>query len=138
MQALGNAITVTSDSVSVSVYGSEKPGLASTTKQIVDASVAKYGYDASAIATSINKGINNGLLVGVDHVEPKDINVKKDSKAVGVYYTALNGDKSSPSWDLPVDANLLNILGSIQTAIGVILILLVVFRSRLLKSFQNR
>ena len=68
----------------------------------------------------------------------KDINVKKDSKAVGVYYTALNGDKSSPSWDLPVDANLLNILGSIQTAIGVILILLVVFRSRLLKSFQNR
>ncbi len=137
-EALGNAITVTSDSVSVSVYGSEKPGLASTTKQIVDASVAKYGYDASAIATSINKGINNGLLVGVDHVEPKDINVKKDSKAVGVYYTALNGDKSSPSWDLPVDANLLNILGSIQTAIGVILILLVVFRSRLLKSFQNR
>ena len=46
---------------------------------------AKNGYDASAIATSINKGINNGLLVGVDHVEPKDINVKKDSKAVGVY-----------------------------------------------------
>ncbi len=84
-EALGNAITVTSDSVSVSVYGSEKPGLASTTKQIVDASVAKNGYDASAIATSINKGINNGLLVGVDHVEPKDINVKKDSKAVVVY-----------------------------------------------------
>ena len=49
----------------------EKPGLASTTKQIVDASVAKNGYDASAIATSINKGINNGLLVGVDHVEPR-------------------------------------------------------------------
>ena len=137
-QALGNAITVTSDSVSVSVYGSEKQGLSATTTQIVEASVAKNGYDASAIASSINKGINNGLLVGVDHVEPKDINVKKDSKAVGVYYTALNGDKSSPSWDLPVDANLLNILGSIQTAIGVILILLVVFRSRLLKSFQNR
>lgn len=137
-EALGNAITVTSDSVSVSVYGSEKPGLASTTKQIVDASVAKNGYDASAIATSINKGINNGLLVGVDHVEPKDINVKKDSKAVGVYYTALNGDKSAQSWDLPVDASILNILGSVQTAIGVILILLVVFRSRLLKSFQNR
>ena len=32
----------------------------------------------------------------------------------------------------------LNILGSIQTAVGIILILLVVFRSRLLKSFQNR
>ena len=137
-EALGNAISVTSDSVSVSVYGSEKQGLSATTKQIVEASVYKYGYDASSIATSINKGINNGLLVGVDHVEPKDINVKEDSKAVGVYYTALNGDKSSPSWDLPVDASLLNILGSIQTAIGVILILLVVFRSRLLKSFQNR
>ena len=33
--------------------------------------------DASAIAGSINKGINNGLLMGVDHVEPKDINVKQ-------------------------------------------------------------
>lgn len=64
--------------------------------------------------------------------------LKKTLKAVGVYYTALNGDKSAPSWDLPVDASILNILGSVQTAIGVILILLVVFRSRLLKSFQNR
>ena len=52
----------------------------------MDASVAKNGYDASAIATSINKGINNGLLVGVDHVEPKDINVKKTLKQL-VYIT---------------------------------------------------
>ena len=137
-EALGNALTVSPNAVSVSVYGSDKPGLAETTKEIVEASVAKNGYDASAIATSINRGINNGLLMGVDHVEPKDLNVKQGSKAVGVYYKALPGDKSSPSWDLPVDGNILGILGSIQTAVGIILILLVVFRSRLLKSFQSR
>ena len=137
-EALGNAITVNPDSVSVSVYGSGKSVIASTTKEIVQASVNKYGYDSSSIAGSINKGINNGLLMGVDYVEPKDINVKADSKAVGVYYTALPGDRSSPSWDLPVDENILNILGSIQTAVGIVLILLVIFRSRLLKSFQNR
>jgi hypothetical protein len=137
-EALGNALTVSPNAVSVSVYGSDKSGLASTTKEIVEASVAKYGYDASAIAGSINKGINNGLLMGVDHVEPKDINVKQGSKAVGVYYNALPGDRSSPAWDLPIDGNILNILGSIQTAVGIILILLVVFRSRLLKSFQER
>lgn len=137
-QALGDALTVSPNAVSVSVYGSDRSGLASTTKEIVEASVAKNGYDASAIAGSINRGINNGLLMGVDHVEPKDINVKQGSKAVGVYYNALPGDRSSPSWDLPIDGNILNILGSIQTAVGIILILLVVFRSRLLKSFQNR
>ena len=137
-EALGSALTVSSNAVSVSVYGTDKPGVASTTKEIVEASVAKNGYDASAIAGSINRGINNGLLMGVDHVEPKDINVKQGSKAVGVYYNALPGDRSSPSWDLPIDGNILNILGSIQTAVGIILILLVVFRSRLLKSFQNR
>ena len=137
-EALGNALTVSPSAVSVSVYGSDKPGLAATTKEIVEASVAKNGYDASAIAGSINRGINNGLLMGVDHVEPKDINVKQGSKAVGAYYKALPGDKSSPSWDLPIDGNILNILGSIQTAVGIVLLLLVVFRSRLLKSFQNR
>lgn len=137
-EALGNAITVTSDTVSVSVYGSEQPGLASTTQEIVRASVSNNGYDATEIANSINRAINNGLLVGVDYVEPKDINVREDSRAVGIYFTALPGDRSSPSWDLPVDSLVLNILGSIQTVIGIILILLVVFRSRLLKSFQNR
>ncbi|MBE6499336.1 MAG: hypothetical protein E7Z80_02135 [Methanobrevibacter thaueri] len=137
-EALGSALTVSSNAVSVSVYGTDRPGVSSTTKEIVEASVAKYGYDASSIAGSINRGINNGLLMGVDHVEPKDINVKQGSKAVGVYYTALSGDRSSPVWDLPIDGNVLNILGSIQTAVGIILILLVVFRSRLLKSFQNR
>ena len=137
-QALGNALTVSSNAVSVSVYGTDKPGVAATTKEIVEASIAKNGYDASAIAGSINRAINNGLLMGVDHVEPKDLNVKQSSKAVGVYYTALPGERSSPSWDLPVDGNILNILGSIQTVVGIILILLVVFRSRLLKSFQER
>lgn len=137
-EALGNAITVGSDSVSVSVYGTGKPGIAATTKEIVQASVNKYGYNPAAIANSINKAINNGLLMGVEHVEPKDINVKQESKAVGVYFTALPGDRSSPAWDLPVDGNLLNILGSIQTAVGIVLLLLVIFRSRLLKSFQNR
>lgn len=137
-QALGDALTVSSKAVSVSVYGSDRPGLSETTKEIVEASVSKYGYDASAIAGSINRGINNGLLVGVDHVEPKDINVKQGSKAVGVYYNALPSERSSPAWDLPIDGNILTILGSIQTAVGIILILLVVFRSRLLKSFQNR
>ena len=137
-QALDETLTVSPDAVSVSVYGSGKAGIAPTTTEIVEAAVKKYGYDSSAIANAINKGINNGLLMGVDHVEPKDINVKPDSKAVGVYFTALPGDRSSPSWDLPVDANILNILGSIQTAVGIVLILLVIFRSRLLKSFQNR
>ena len=137
-EALGNALTVSPNAVSVSVYGSDKPGLASTTSEIVIASVGKYGYDASAIAGSINRGIDNGILMGVDHVEPKDINVKQGSKAVGVYYNALPGDRSSPPWNLPIDGNILNILGSIQTAVGIILILLVVFRSRLLKSFQSR
>ena len=137
-EALGAALTVSSNAVSVSVYGSDRPGLASTTKEIVEASVAKYGYDASAISSSINRGIDNGLLMGVDHVEPKDLNVKQGSKAVGVYFTSLPGDRSAPAWDLPIDGNILNILGSIQTAVGIILILLVVFRSRLLKSFQNR
>ena len=137
-EALGSALTISPNAVSVSVYGSDKPGLAETTSEIVEASVAKYGYDASAIAGSVNRAIKNGLIMGVDHVEPKDINVKQGSKAVGVYFNALPGDRSSPAWDLPIDGNILNILGSIQTAVGIILILLVVFRSRLLKSFQNR
>ena len=137
-EALINAITVTKDTVSVSVYGSEQPGLAETTSQIVKDSVKRYGYDPNSIAGSINRGINNGLLVGVNYVEPKDINVKKESKAVGVYFTTLTSGRTSPPWDLPVNYFILDILGSIQTVIGVILVLLVLFRSRLLKSFQKR
>lgn len=136
--ALDNTITVSEDSANVFVYGSEKMGLAPTTKEIVLASVDKNGYDASAIAGSINKGINNGLLVGVNYVEPKDINVKEGSSSVGVYFTPLPDGKTSPSWNLPLDSFVLNILGSVQIVIGIILILLVIFRGRLLKSFQNR
>ena len=137
-EALTNAITVSQESVSVSVYGSEEPGLAETTSEVVKASVKKYGYDPIAISGSINRGINNGLLVGVNYVEPKDINVRKESKAIGVYYTMLPSGRTSPPWNLPVNPFVLNILGSIQTVIGVILVLLVLFRSRLLKSFQKR
>jgi len=136
--SLINAITVTRDSVSVSVYGTESPGIFETTKAIVEASVRRYGYDANAIAGSVNRGIRNGLLVGVNYVEPKDLNVKQESKAVGVYFTPLPNERTSPPWNLPVNSFVLDILGSIQTAIGIILILLVIFRSRLLQSFQKR
>ena len=137
-ESLTDAITVTQNTVSVSVYGSDAQGLSETTTEVVKASVRKYGYDANAIAGSINKGIRNGLIVGVNYVEPKDLNVKADSKAVGVYYTALPNERTSPPWNLPINSFILDILGSIQTAIGIILILLVVFRSRLLQSFQKR
>lgn len=137
-EALENTITVSQNTVSVSTYGCNRQGLQATTSEIVKSAVTKDGYDSSAIAEAINKAINSGLLVGVNYVEPKDINVKPGVKAVGVYYTPLTGDRTSPSWGLPVDSLILNILGSIQTIIGIILILLVIFRSRLLKSFQNR
>ena len=137
-EALTNAITVTQDSVTVTVYGSEELGLAETTSEVVKASVKKYGYDPNSISGSINKAIGNGFIVGVNYVEPKDVNVRKDSKAVGVYYTMLPEGRTSPPWNLPVNSFILDILGNIQTVIGVILILLVLFRSRLLESFQKR
>lgn len=136
--ALTNAITVTQDSVSVSTYGNDEPGLSETTSEIVKASVKKYGYDPNSIAGSINKGIKNGLVVGVDYVEPKDLNVKQESKAVGVYYSALPEGRTSPPWDLPINPYILNILGSVQSVIGIILVLLVGFRTRLLRSFQRK
>ena len=133
-----NEITISKDSVSVSVYGSEKAGLADITREVVKASVKKYGYNASTIAGSINKGINNGLIVGVDYVEPSDLNVKPDVRAVGVYYNPLPNGRTSPAWNLPINSIVLTILGSIQTAIGFVLIVLVIFRTRLLKSFRDR
>ena len=132
-----NAITVSKDTVSVSVYGSDKSGVSSTAKEIVKASVAKYGYNASTIAGSLNKGINNGLLVGVDYVEPSDLNVKESARAVGVYFTPLPGQRTSPPWNLPVNSLILGILGTIQTAIGFVLVILVLFRTQLLKSFRK-
>lgn len=133
-----NEITISKDSVSVSVYGSEKAGLADITREVVKASVKKYGYNASTIAGSLNKGINNGLIVGVDYVEPSDLNVKPDVRAVGVYYNPLPKGRTSPAWNLPINSIVLTILGSIQTAIGFVLIVLVIFRTRLLKSFRDR
>ena len=133
-----NEITISKDSVSVSVYGSEKAGLADITREVVKASVKKYGYNASTIAGSINKGINNGLIVVVDYVEPSDLNVKPDVRAVGVYYNPLPNGRTSPAWNLPINSIVLTILGSIQTAIGFVLIVLVIFRTRLLKSFRDR
>lgn len=133
-----DAITVSKDAVSVSVYGSDRLGLSDITREVVKASVKKYGYNASSIAGSLNKGINNGLIVGVDYVEPSDLNVKADVRAVGVYYNALPAGRSSPAWDLPINSMVLTILGTIQTAIGFVLIVLVLFRTRLLKNFRDR
>ena len=96
------------------------------------------GYDSTSIATSINKAIGDGLLVGVDYVEPMDINVNQNQRAVGVYYTPLQGNKSAPAWNLPISSSILSDLGNIQTAIGLILVILVLFRSTLISSFLKR
>lgn len=135
--ALINAITVTSNRTSVSVYGSDRAGLASTTEAIVQASVAKNGYDVDKIAAAINRGINNGLIMGVNHVEPKDLSVKPESRAVGVYFEPLADGRTSPPWNLPIDSTLLSVIGAIETAIGFLLLLLVIFRGRLISNFRN-
>lgn len=136
--ALGNAITVTSQTVQVSVYGTDEVGIRETTEEIVKASVKKHSYSNIEIANSINRGIDNGLLVGVNYVEPKDINVKPSSRAVGVYFKPLPDKRSAPPWNLPVSSSLLDIIGNTQTAIGIILILLVLFRSTLISSFLKK
>lgn len=136
--ALEQAITVSDSNANVYTYGSDEQGLSETTKEVVQYAVQKNGYSSTKIAEAINKNINNGIIVGVDHVEAKDINVNKNAKSVGVYYTALPDGRTSPAWDLPVNTFLLNVLGAIQTVIGIVIIILVVFRGRLLKSFQSR
>lgn len=135
--AMTSAITVTGQSVQVSVYGSDELGIRETTQEIVALSIKKKGYSNVEIANSINRAIDNGLLVGVNYVEPKDINVRESSKAVGVYFKPLPNGRSAPPWNLPVSSSLLDLLGNIQTAIGLILILLVLFRSSLMKSFKK-
>lgn len=137
-QALENAITVTGNSASVSVYGSDAPGITETTQEIVQASVKKNGYSNIKIASDINKAIGNGLLVGVNDVEPRDINVNENQNAVGVYYKPLQDDRTSPPWNLPISSSILNILGNMQTAIGLILVILVLFRSTLISSFLKK
>ncbi len=136
--SLGDAITVTSQTVQVSVYGTDEIGIRETTEEIVKASVKKHGYSNTEIANSINRGIDNGLLVGVNYVEPKDINVRPSSRAVGVYFKPLPDKRSSPPWNLPVSSSLLDVIGNMQTAIGIILVLLVLFRSTLISSFLKK
>jgi hypothetical protein len=129
--ALKNAITVITNSVQVTVYGSDADGVIQTATEIVKYSVKKHGYSAIEISNDINKGISDGILVGVNYVEPKDINVKPNSRAVGVYFKPLVDHRSAPPWNLPISSSTLNILGNMQTAIGFVLVLLVLFRSRL-------
>ncbi|WP_295721789.1 hypothetical protein [uncultured Methanobrevibacter sp.] len=137
-EALENTITVSDDRANVFVYGSDEQGLSTTTSDVVQSEVSKNGYSSTNIASSINKAINNGIIVGVNHVEAKDININKNAKSVGVYYTELPNGRTSPPWNLPISNFVLNILGAIQTVIGIVIIILVIFRGRLLKSFQNR
>ncbi len=137
-EALNNAITVTGNSTAVSAYGSEEPGIADTTQEIVDASVKKHGYSAIEIAKDINSAISSGLLVGVNDVEASDINVNQNQNAVGVYFKPLGNNRSSPPWNLPISSSILDILGNIQTAIGLILVILVLFRSTLISSFLKK
>jgi hypothetical protein len=134
--ALENKITASSNSTSVSVY-SDKPGIPEITTSIVKSAVNKNGYDVNAIVDSINKGIKSGLLAGVDYVEPKDINVKPDIKAVGVYFVPITGFRTSPPWNLPISSFIFDVLGTIATVIGIVLILLVVFRTMIIKSFKK-
>ena len=134
-QVLQNTITATEGGLSVSVYGTDAPGIKETTDEIVKASVNKTGYNKVQIAKNINRAIGNGLIVGVNYVEPKDINILENIRAVGVYYKPLANKRTSPPWNLPISSTILDVIGSIQTAIGLILVILVLFRSSLIKSF---
>lgn len=134
-EVLEKTITVTRESVLVSVYGSDEIGIKETTHEIVIASVKKHGYSSAEIAKDINSAIDRGLLAGVNYVEPRDINVKESSKAVGVYFKPLPDHRTSPPWNLPISSSVLDIIGNMQTAIGFVLVLLVLFRSTLITSF---
>lgn len=137
-ETLGNAITVSNDNPTVSSYGCDKKGISEATSSVVTSSVKKNGYDPAKIAKSINSAINSGTIVGVEYVDASDINVKENIKAVGVYYTTAPNGKSAPVWDLPISSSIFDLLGNVQTVIGVLLILLAVFRSTLIKSYFKR
>lgn len=137
-EALLNAITVSGDHPSVSVYGSDNRGLSEATSDIVSASVTRNGYDPVKIAASINRAIDSGTIVGVEHISTSDLNVKENVKAVGVYYSPVSNGRTAPQWQLPIDSQIFNILGNVQTVIGILLILLALFRSTLIKSFFRR
>jgi hypothetical protein len=135
---LTKTITVTENTTNVYTYGTDSAGISGTTKEIVQYSVKQNGYNAVTIATAINKAIDNSYLIGVNYVEPKDINIVKSTRSVGVYYKPLPDLRSSPSWDLPISSSILDMVGSIQTAIGLILIILILFRSKLFDSFLKK
>ncbi len=137
-EALKNAITVSNDNPSVSVYGSDKKGLSEATSSVVVSSVQRNGYDPVQIAKDINSAIDGSIIVGVEHVDASDLNVKENIKAVGVYYTAAPNGRTSPSWSLPIDAQVFDVLANIQSLIGILLILLALFRTSLTKSFFRR
>jgi hypothetical protein len=138
-QVLQNSITDTGGGLSISVYGTDAPGITETTQEIVQASVNKTGYNDVQLSKNINRAINNGLLVGVNYVEPKDINIQENVRAIGVYYKPLANKRTSPTWNLPINSTILDVIGNIQTAIGLILVILVLFRSTLITSFlKNR
>ncbi len=137
-EALGNAITVSSDNPSVSVYGSDNRGLYEATQDIVSASVTRNGYDPVKITASLNRAIDSGTIVGVEHLSTSDLNVKENVKAVGVYYTPVSNGRTAPQWNLPINSQIFDVLGNIQTVIGILLILLALFRSSLIKSFFRR
>lgn len=137
-EALQNAITVSGDRPSVSVYGSDSKGLSESTSEIVAAAVTRYGYDPIKLAASINRAIDSGTIVGVEHISTSDLNVKENVKAVGVYYSPVSNGRTAPQWNLPIDSQIFDVLGNIQTIIGILLILLALFRSTLIKSFFRR
>lgn len=137
-EALDSAITVSGNNPSVSVYGSDKKGLSEATNDVVDAAVTRGGYDPVVIANSINKAIDSGTIVGVEHIDTSDLNVKENIKAVGVYYTPSANGRTAPVWKLPIDSQIFDVLGNVQTVIGILLILLALFRSTLIKSFFRR
>ncbi len=137
-QAMESAITVTSNVTNVAVYGSVAPGIDETTEEIVQESVLKHGLSSTSIAKDINSAISSGLIIGVNYVEPDNINVVPNENAVGVYFSSLTDSRSAPPWNIPISSSILYLLGSMQTAIGLILIILILFRSTLIKSFMKR
>lgn len=136
--ALRNAITVSQSNATVYTYGTDDVGITATTSELVNEAVSSKGLDATAIVNEINSGIKSGLLVGVNPVESSDINIVNSTKQVGVYYTAIPGNRTAPQWDLPISSSTLSTIGNLEIALGLIVVILVVFRSTLISSFVRR
>ncbi len=137
-QALENAITIQPTNATVTTYGTDDPGVIDTTQQVVESSVSEHGFDATQIASDINKAESSDLIVGVNPVEPDDIHIETYTKQVGIYYSPLADGRTAPVWNLPISSSLLESIGNLQTAIGLIMVVLVIFRSTLISSFSRR